>query len=185
MHPTYLTHYYLPDRKPFLNLSALAEDELTKVLEELRAKTLRGENKRMFADWYVTERKISEQHLKKEFLKKGGVVEKNYPHYFVFGESLIQKDLAKGTKEIRIELEKLPLEKVSFTFPDSMATMVLEDDELYKMPYHGKVFTYSEILQVIKEYGFPKDEIAKTSKFHFPLYIEAQLWSDSPIINFL
>jgi hypothetical protein len=184
MHPSFLTHYYLPDRKPFLNLSSLNEADLSTVLEELRHKTETGENKRMFADWYVTERKISEQHLKKEFLKKGGVVEKNYPHYFVFGESLIQKGLAEGTKEVRIELKKLPLEKISFTYPDSMATMVLKQDIIYKMPYHGEVFTYSEIIEVIKEYGFPKDEIGKTSKFHFPLYIEAQLWSDEPIAQF-
>ena len=185
MHPTFLTHYYLPDRKPFLNLSALEDEDLRVVLEALRAKTESGENKRSFADWYVTERKNSEQHLKKVFLKKGGIVEKDFPHYFVFGESSIQKNLANNTKEIRLQLEKLPLEKISFTYPDSMATMVLKDDELYKMPYHGKVFTYSEIIEVIKEYGFPKDEIAKTSKFHFPLYIEAQLWSDGPIVHLL
>ena len=185
MHPSFLTHYYLPDRKPFLNLSALNEADLNTVLEELRHKTEIGENKRMFSDWYVKERKTSEEHLKKEFLKKGGIIEKEYPHYFVFGESLIQKGLAKSTKEIRIELNHLPLDKISFTYPDSMATMVLKDDELYKMPYHGNVFTYSEILEVIKEFGFPKDEIAQTSKFHFPLYIEAQLWSDAPVAHFL
>ena len=50
MHPTFLTHYYLPDRKPFLNLSALEAEDLKIVLEELRAKTERGENKRSFAD---------------------------------------------------------------------------------------------------------------------------------------
>ncbi|CAN5560246.1 hypothetical protein BH10BAC1_BH10BAC1_03570 [soil metagenome] len=185
MHPTFLTHYYLPDRKPFLNLSSLKEADLNAVLEELRHKTETGENKRMFSDWYVAERKISEEHLKKEFLKKGGIIEKEFPHYFVFGESSIQKSLAKNTKEIRIELNQVPLDKLSFTYPDSMATMVLKDDELYKMPYHGKVFTYLEILEVIKEFGFPKDEIAMTSKFHFPLYIEAQLWSDAPAMHFL
>lgn len=185
MHPSFLTHYYLSDRKPFLNLSSLKEVDLNTVLEELRHKTEIGENKRMFSDWYVAERKISEVHLKKEFLKKGGIIEKEYPHYFVFGESLIQKNLAKNTKEIKLELDKLPLNKISFTYPDSMATMVLKDDEFYKKPYHGKVFTYSEIIEVIKEFGFPKDEIAKTPKFHFPLYIEAQLWSDAPVARFL
>ena len=185
MHPTFLTHYYLPDRKPFLNLSSLKEPDLNAVLQELRHKTEMGENKRMFSEWYVAERKISEEHLKKEFKKKGGIIEKEYPHYFVFGESLIQKGLAKNTKEVRIELSQLPLDKISFTYPDSMATMVLKDDGLYKMPYHGKVFTYSEIIEVVQEFGFPKDEIAKTSKFHFPLYIEAQLWSDTPVMQFL
>ena len=34
MHPSFLTHYYLPDRKPFLNLSSLQDADLNAVLED-------------------------------------------------------------------------------------------------------------------------------------------------------
>ena len=49
MHPSFLTHYYLPV-KPFLNLSSLKGVDLNIVLEELRHKTETGENKRMFSN---------------------------------------------------------------------------------------------------------------------------------------
>lgn len=180
-----LTHYYLPDRKPFLSLSALEEDELHTVLAELREKTKRGESKRVFMDWYVDERKKSERRVREAFISKGGKPEKNYPHYFVLGESLIQKSTAPGMQELTMMLSEIPAELISFTYPDSMASFDLEKDDNYKMPYHGKVFTLDELKEVIHEYGIPADEIGLTSRYGYPKYIEAQLWSDKPIQKFL
>jgi hypothetical protein len=180
-----LTHYYLPDRKPFLNLSALSEDELKNVLEELREKTKRGESKRVFMDWYVDQRKETEKRIVKEFISKGGKPEKKYPHYFILGESIIQKSTTANMKEIIIPLSEISSEIISFTYPDSMASFDLEKDPKYKMPYHGKVFTLEEIREVIREYKMPADEIGFTSRYGYPKYIEAQLWSDKPIQEFL
>jgi hypothetical protein len=180
-----LTHYYLPDRKPFLNLSALTEDELKTVLEELREKTKRGESKRVFMDWYVNDRKKSEQRVREQFILKGGKPEKPYPHYFVLGESVIQKSTAANMQEVTIPLSEIPPELISFTYPDSMASFDLADDEKYKMPYHGKVFTLAELNEVIREYGIPADEIGFTSRYGYPKYIEVQLWSDKPVEKFL
>lgn len=83
--------------------------------------------------------------------------------------------------ELKLALNEFPKDVISFTYPDSMATMVLANDPEYYEPFHGKVFTYDEIIQVVKEYGFPKDEAGKTSKFLYPKYIEMQLWSNGPI----
>lgn len=180
-----LTHYYLPDRKPFLNLSSLKEDEVNIVLAELREKTKRGESKRVFMDWYVEERKKSELLIREMFISKGGRPEKNYPHYFILGQSLIQKSTHLNMQEITISLNEIPTELISFTYPDSMASFDLEKDEKYKMPYHGKVFNRKELENIIKEYGMPADEIGMTSRYGYPKYIEAQLWSDKPIEKFL
>lgn len=80
--------------------------------------------------------------------------------------------------ELNVELETIPEEIISFTYPDSMATMVLAKETENQKPYHGQLFTYKEIKEVVKEYGFPKDEIAKTSKFMYPNYIEVQVWDE-------
>lgn len=181
----FLTHYYLPDRKPFLNLSALEDEELNLVLAGLREKNKRGESKRVFMDWYVADRKRCEDRLKKMFLAKGGNPRKNYPHYFVLGQSSILKSLANDTRELNFALGDFPEDQISFTYPDSMASFDLENDEKFKMPYHGKVFTLSEIINLIQEYGFPADETGYTSRYGYPKYIEAQVWSDQPLADFL
>lgn len=53
MIPSYLTHYHFPDRKLFLNLSAVNEPELADVLNELRAKCERKELESFLANWYI------------------------------------------------------------------------------------------------------------------------------------
>lgn len=179
----FLTHYYLPDRKPFLNLSALEEVELKSVLEDLREKTKRGESKRVFMDWYVDRRKEAEKRIRNEFIAKGGKPEKMYPHYFILGESKIQKSTAQNMQEVKIPLSEIPSELISFTYPDSMASFDLAKDAEYKMPYHGNVFLIEELKTVIEKYGMPVDEIGFTSQYGYPKYIEAQLWSDIPILH--
>src|SRR5687767_9827981 len=183
--PDYITHYHLPDRKPFLSLSDLPEEKLAIVLAELRDNAQRGETKRGFASWYIEERKKTEVFLRQEFIKKGGKPQRQYPIYFVLGKSDCQKRMDPVQVEIQLKLADIPSELISFTYPDSMATMVLRDDLPYRKPYHGKVFTYQEIIEVVKEHGFPMDEAAKTSKFMYPNYIEVQLWSDEPVKHFL
>ncbi|MEW6469981.1 MAG: hypothetical protein AB1458_13720 [Bacteroidota bacterium] len=183
--PDYLTHYYLPDRKPFLSLSDLDEENLERVLSGLKQKAERGETKRGFATWYVEERKKTELFLRSEFINKGGKPQRQYPIYFVLGKSDCQKNRDPAQAELRINLSDIPKDVISFTYPDSMATMILKNDPPYRQPYHGRLFTYAEILDVVRKYGFPRDEAARTSKFLYPNYIEVQLWSDEPVREFL
>jgi hypothetical protein len=178
--PDFVTHYYLADRKPFLSISELWGEELEKVLADLRAKNERGESKRWIAPWYVEERKKTEDFLRTEFLKKGGKVERHYPLYFLLGASEGLRNQSEQL-EVRLQLKDLPKDMISFTYPDSMATFVLKDDPSYYKPYNGKVFTYREIIEVVKEHGFPKDELMTCSKFRYPNCIEMQLWSDAPV----
>jgi hypothetical protein len=183
--PDFLTHYYLPGRSPFLSISYLEGAELEKVIEELREMCERGEFRRGYADWYIEERKVTEEFLRSEFQKKGGVTELVYPHYFVLGSSNMQKNMAPGTKEIRINLHEIPKEYLSFTYPDSVASRVLCKDETCRKPFHGQVFTLDEIVEIVNEYGFPEDKVEVVDGIRFPLFIEAQLWSGEPIKRFL
>lgn len=182
--PEFVTHYYLADRKPFLSISVLSGEKLESVLKDLRGKNERGESHRWIAPWYVQERKKTEDFLRTEFLKKGGKAERQYPLYFILGKNEGLKNISKQN-EVRILLDDLPKNVISFTYPDSMATFVLKDDPPYYLPYHGKVFTYEEIVEVIKEYGFPEEGLMQCSKFRYPNCIEMQLWSDEPIEQFL
>ncbi len=174
--PDFLTHYHLPDRQPFLTLSDLDGPEQDKVLKELRLKTERGESRRMFADWYMEERKKTESFLREGFVKKGGKIERQFPIYFVLGRSEANKAMVPEMKELTLALDSIPREFISFTYPDSMATLALDNDPYYKQPYNGQVFTFDELIEVVGQFGYPKDEIAKCSMFGYPNYIEAQVW---------
>ncbi len=185
MIPDFVTHYYLNDRKPFLSLSDLSEDRLSEVLGDLREKARRGETKRGFAEWYIPERKRTEEYLRNAFISKGGIPTRKYPLYFVLGKSDTQKSMDPQQLELTLPLQKFPEEKISFTYPDSMASMLLKEDQSFNKPYHGQVFTLKEITEVVHQYGFPKDQAERTSRFLYPCYVEMQLWCDSPILEFL
>lgn len=46
--------------------------------------------------------------------------------------------------------------------------------------YHKQIYTYDEILELIKKYGLPQ-EWNKDGKFGPERYIEMQVWSDEPL----
>ena len=48
----YIRHYYLPDKKPFLNLSDLQEDEMDYIVKKLNHRNESGDMHRGYPDWY-------------------------------------------------------------------------------------------------------------------------------------
>ena len=83
--PTIATHYHAPHRRPFLNLSDLDGDDLDRVLSDLSDERRRGTNKRVFGRFYMGLRLEAEAKMRELFRARGGVVERDAPHYFVLG----------------------------------------------------------------------------------------------------
>lgn len=185
MIPSYITHYYLPDRRPFLNLSELDDSVLDLVLTELREKHSKGELKRTFPDSYVEERRKTERHIRQHFVRKGGKPTRSYPHYFVLGESTTLRDMEADLREVRIPLSEVYPKLLSFTWPDSMASLELAEDPQLRKPYHGQVFTLQEIAEVVRHHGSPVDGLMRTAQHGYINYIEAQLWSDEPVAKYV
>jgi hypothetical protein len=87
---------------------------------------------------------------------------------------------------LRIPTDEFDMETVSFTYGDMFAVMnpALDTGE----PYRGQVYTYSEIVEVIAEYGFPKptDYHARRDNWQYNgvylnqllKYVEAHIWCD-------
>jgi hypothetical protein len=58
-------------------------------------------------------------------------------------------------------LSAFPPEVLTFTFPDSMASLPLATHDRHlpeRKPYHGKVFTLDRIRQVIEDHGLPGNQ---------------------------
>jgi hypothetical protein len=188
MVPKLITHYYLSDRKPFLNLSDLEDVELDKVLHDLEVKNAKNNSKRVYGKRYMELRKKTEVRLRKLFIEAGGTPKRISPHYFVLGESYWFKNLSPNTKEIQIPINFFNKNSISFTFPDSFISMGFMPEfgiEVEEMPYHNRVFKIGDLHQIISKYGMPSDDKSKDYDNYamkkFEKFIEIQVWDDSPL----
>ena len=82
--PDILTHYYKKGKKPFLTLSALAEEDAEKIMKNLyQDDAMWGRFKNPLR--YLRERKQTEKWVRESFIAKGGKPVKEYPIYMVLG----------------------------------------------------------------------------------------------------
>jgi len=80
----YLYHYFEKERGPFLNLSALNDDEAIQLLTDFSAK-----NRKMARDFngheqYMLKRRIVEKRAHSMFIRKGGNPQRQAPYYGIF-----------------------------------------------------------------------------------------------------
>lgn len=97
-------------------------------------------------------------------------------------------EIAEKLSKIQIPISDFKEDDVSFTFIDSMFSFSLGRDkssEYYQPEYHGKVFSLSEILSIIKEKGSPVEGWWEKLPSDFFLYIEAQVWNHKILMRHL
>ena len=178
MYPDFISHYYLPDRPPFLSLSDLRGGVDNKIFQDmLNRHKWDDKYNRRFGLNYLQKRVSVENRLRELFIGRGGKPKRQHPIYFVLGESKWFKYLNTEHRVIRIPISKLPDKSVSITFPDSYITMTNSGK-----PYYEKVYFISEIQKILSEYGIPKDELPETYENYwegeFEKYYEVQVWDD-------
>ena len=180
----YLLHIHRKGSEPFRTLSSLPEDEAVRLMEELyvegsvfweRFKDPRG---------YLRFRKEVERNLRAAFLAKGGKPVDEHPIYLVVGRPRWMDDVSdektlQTTQIITVPLSLIAKERVSFTYPDSMVSALItaeKNPEYYEPDCHGHVFTFSEIMDLIRKRGLPGEGWETRMPRHYAHYIEAQLW---------
>jgi hypothetical protein len=185
----YLTYYYKLGTEPFRSLSALSDEEAIKIMKELYSETVFGERFQN-PKQYLHNRRETEKWVCNEFKKKGGQPQHTYPIPMVLGTS---RWMAKNSPdpdlhgEIRIPLSVFSEYDVSFTYPDSMISLWFAREKpkkYYMADYHGKVFTLSEILSIIREKGIPEDDWHQNLPNSLAPYIEAQVWNHKILEEF-
>jgi hypothetical protein len=85
-------------------------------------------------------------------------------------------------------LRAFPPEVLTFTYPDSMASLPIatrDDHRLERQPYHGQVFTLHQIKRVVEEFGMPGERWRVDHLRRFDRFIEVQVWDERPILEFL
>lgn len=175
----YLYHYYDEAVGPFSNLSELSREEANKVLYSIKLEKPATQSAHRDAE-YMYRRYMYEDIIKKEFMKKGGVIERNSPHYMVVEHSPWLETWFENSAFIKIPIEDFNTSTISFTYGDSHPTFSPwpRDDDWKE--YRRKLYTHDEILGIIAKYGLPQDW--NNDGKHGPeRYVEAHIWSDETI----
>lgn len=173
----HLYHYFDSSLGPFRNLSDLTAAEANDVMRKLRTEKPDAFAAKRNPD-YMDARLYYEGILRTEFLKKGGKIIRNVPHYMVVEECSWLSTWYENSDFIKIPIEEFDLSTVSFTYGDSHPTFSPRVND--GKEYRKKLYTYEEILKIIEKYGLPQNW-NPDGAYGPERYIEAHIWSDETI----
>jgi len=175
----YLYHYFDKSIGPFVNLSDIPIDEAKAILNRIKETKPNVQCARRHCE-YMEYRHYYEEILRTEFAKKGGVILRKSPHYMVVEHCPWLSTWYENSAYVKIHIDEFDIKTVSFTYGDSHPVFSPRENKMDGKEYRKKLYTYDEILEVIKKYGLPQDWNADGA--HGPeRYIEAQIWSDETI----
>lgn len=184
--PAYVTHYHLPDRAPFLNLSDLDPGEQTAVMAELDRMRLDGRQHRPFGRAYVELRRRVEQRLYDAAIAAGTRPDRRAPHYFVLGASSWYEALAPGMRSLRVPLTELPPGATTITYPDSFVAFGdAPPDDPAIQPHYRRVYLLHELDALLANNPLPApawqpEHASDWTTWPTATFIEVQVWSDDP-----
>ena len=187
-----LAHLYKRGTVPFRSISALSDAEAINIMRALyREGSVIWERFKEPADYLQLRRQV-EEWLRREFIAKGGRPRTDHPIYMVWGrskwmETMIDEITLATTVEIQVPLSMFDEKVLSFTYPDSMVSYMLnaERNPHYYLPeYHGQVFTLAEMHKILERNGQPGYRWGTELPDDMPNYIEAQVWDHEPLLSF-
>lgn len=178
MLPDALCHYYDCTHPPFCNLSELSTDDAETVLQQIREAGIGFASQRDME--YLQIRRAIESRVRELFIGIGGQPQRTTPHYMILGQcDWLKRWYAEGC-ELCIPLEKFCAKHISFTYGDSFPAMRYQDGK----PYRGQVYMLEHLPDLIDQFGLPQVWNADGKKAP-ERYIEAQIWDDTIINNWL
>ncbi|SLM15591.1 conserved hypothetical protein [uncultured spirochete] len=183
----YLLHIYRKGSRPFQTLSDLPEAMALQIMEQLYIEGAVFWERFKEPRSYQSFRKQVEQTMRAAFKNKGGKPINKHPIYLIVGRpkwmDIVSDEKTLQTTEIlRVPLSMIKRESVSFAYPDSMVSALMaaeQNPDYYEPEYHGKVFTFDEIMDIIEKKGLPGEGWETRMPKHYAHYIEAQVWDRS------
>jgi len=175
----FLYHYFDKTIGPFVNLSDVSIDEVNAILNTIKITKPNVQSAQRDAE-YMERRYFYEEILREEFIRKGGFLKRKSPHYMVVEHSPWLSTWFENSTFIKIPIKEFDLKTVSFTYGDSHPTFSPWPRADDGKEYRNKLYTYDEILEIIKKYGLPQDW-NNDGKYGPERYIEAHIWSDETI----
>lgn len=178
--PTTLVHFFRSPGGPFRSISELPVPEADRIMDGMtegntwHASRFRPENR----ERYLRARQRSERHLHEAFVAKGGRPGRAHPYYLLV-ETAETRGFWPDASQIRVPLNGIPAEVISFTYLDSMVCDALRHDpervpencrHFAGWPCLAEVYRVAELRELIESFGCPEGT-----------YLEAQVWADEPL----
>jgi hypothetical protein len=176
--PDTLCHYYEAENGPFRNLSSMPMETASEVLDSIRQNAKAFASRRSID--YLSVRRTLEARVRGLFIAKGGQPQTTYPHYLVLGHVPWLLEWFEHARQLCIPLSTFDENIVSFTYGDTFPAMRIMDGK----PYRRQVYTLSELPALVTAYGLPQ-ECNADGHLGPERYIEAQVWSDQPLLPYL
>jgi len=181
MDTKYLYHYFDKRTGPFQSLTTVSKEDAKSIMEQIKEERPNSQCASRH-DKYVEYRHNCEGILRRAFAAKGGIMEKESPHYMVLGYSPWLSTWYEQMECIKIPVEEFDLRMVSFTYGDSMPAF--SDSITDGREYRKKIYFYEEMLELVSRYGMPQEW--NDDGAHGPeRYIEVQVWSDKTVEKYI
>jgi len=175
----FLCHYFDKNIGPFVSLSELSIGEANTVLNMIKQTRPNSQSASRDIE-YMNRRHYYEGIIKEEFIKKGGVVKRNTPHFMVVGYVPWLRTWFENSAFVKISINEFDLKTVSFTYGDSHPVFSTASHKMDYKEYRRQLYTYDEILKIIDKYGLPQDWNAD-GQYGPERYVEAHIWCDETI----
>ena len=168
MSSLYITHYYVQGTDPWKNIMLLPEEEAFRKAAELASAHKGMTSYGRFEDFknYYPLRKAADRTVREQFIGLGGKPRLEHPYCFVLGDSAYLKTWFDEGDSLRIPLDEVPDELISFTPGDSCAKLSRNDslEVLTKQMLIERLHTFDDSLESLVRSIAPYG------------YVEAQLW---------
>jgi hypothetical protein len=181
--PEFLTHYYRD--QPFRSLSHITPEACDIVLANIAQN--RSLDFRLTRADYLPRRRHIEQLMRDQFIAKAGRPKLPAPHYAILGTFSPYEDDPEQ-RSITIPVNAFRSNTLSFTFTDSFFAFSetnLRGIRIPSRPYHRQVFHLEELPALVDEHGLPGDRWRTDESRRFDVYIEAQIWDETPLKPYL
>lgn len=172
----YLYHYFEKSRGPFRTLSDISFEKAKIILSNIKINnpSLTPPD----IDSFLSRRQELETLVYQKFIEKGGEPVRKKPQHMTVEKCDYLETWYSDPDYIKIPIEEFDINKISFTYGDMFPVF---NPRLNKgEEYRNEVYTYDEILVLIKKYGLPQF-IDKEYEFPAECYIEACIWDDKVI----
>ena len=186
--PQSLFYYYETAREPFLSISELEPGRFSALMDDLGIADVVDNrfDEKWKRDFYLFFRPYTERKIRERFIQKGGKPTLIAPRYMTLGATTWFLDWYENAAAIEIPLTEIPSTSISFTYPDSMMSLLIAEDRYepfarFKMPYHGEVFRLEELHGLIADYGLPDESDPRNLEYGNRI-IEAQIWDLAPLM---
>ena len=180
----YIVHYCHPSCKPFQNICRLSKEEAFSQAYKMAADNPDTTAFYRFAigkegfESYYPRRMKTDEYLYDLFISLGGKPKERHPLSFVLqGSDWLDNWFGNGIV-IKIKLENVPSESISFTLGDSMR-VTKKNGVMVNEIQEGVLTMYTKemLLDAISQYdGIFEDFMDKMKEKY--AYIEVQLWDD-------